>query len=117
MPIYKKPLYSSSSSGALGAAVSANSAAFQRGSLERRSLRWKKMSPSSPSSVMQPVKHKSKSSVPAIRTSIDLELDRQVSGAPVTDWILKLRKHFIIFNDCAILFDIGPAMPSSVTTR
>ena len=54
------------------------SAAFQRGSLERRSLRWKKMSPPSSSTIPTP-KQKTQPPVPSIRTSIDLELDRQVS--------------------------------------
>ncbi|ODN03263.1 Protein kibra [Orchesella cincta] len=78
MPLYRKPPYSSISHRSLGESVSAaGSTAFQRGSMERKSLRLKKISPPVGSS-LAPIRAKSKPAVVPVRTSIDLELDRQV---------------------------------------
>lgn len=78
MPLYRKPPYSNISHRSLGGSVSSTgSTAFQRGSMERKSLRLKKIAPPVGSS-MAPIRTKSKPAVAPVRTSIDLELDRQV---------------------------------------
>lgn len=80
MPLYKKlqPGWSdgsvddeSTSQGTSGTGKEA----FLRGSLDRRSLRWKRSSSSG--SLQSVPHHKPKPAAPTARTSIDLELDRQ----------------------------------------
>lgn len=85
MPLYRKPPYSNISHRSLGGSVSSTgSTAFQRGSLERKSLRLKKITPPVGSN-LAPIRSKSIPAVAPIRTSIDLELDRQVGTCNTTE--------------------------------
>jgi len=76
----RKPQFPAGADGdTAGASSSSSGATFHRGSMERRSLRWKKMAAAASSAVVPSMRVKSKSSGATVRTSLDLELDRLVS--------------------------------------